>query len=230
MHKLHEIFIALAAQLYEIHEAVKVNPLENCILGGHFPKHPSSIDSSHSPSPRKQCCVFKKSLIPGRLQEAALNWGKGISFRKAVVLEIVLLRRIVYIMGKTFSSSFVRDCSLFQDLRWSEGEKKTASAEKGKTEKWKETWNGEGYSALSPPSPCVLCLASAFLFASLDWAELEQTNSWIKYGPRIYPSDYDFICLVPLRRFPRPSPSIHLVTYPRQTGRPCDPKRIRRAG
>ena len=26
MHKLHEIFIALAAQLYEIHEAVKVNP------------------------------------------------------------------------------------------------------------------------------------------------------------------------------------------------------------
>ena len=117
MHKLHEIFIALAAQLYEIHEAVKVNPLENCILGGHFPKHPSSIDSSHSPSPRKQCCVFKKSLIPGRLQEAALNWGKGISFRKAVVLEIVLLRRIVYIMGKTFSSSFVRDCSLFQDLR-----------------------------------------------------------------------------------------------------------------
>ena len=26
MYKLHEIFIALAAQLYEIHEAVKVNP------------------------------------------------------------------------------------------------------------------------------------------------------------------------------------------------------------
>ena len=95
------------------------NCLENCILGEHFPKHPirSCIDSSHSPSPRKQCCVFKKSLIPERLQEAALNWGRGISFRKAVVLEIVLLRRIVYIMGKTFSSSFVRDCSLFQGLR-----------------------------------------------------------------------------------------------------------------
>ena len=89
------------------------NCLENCVLGEHFPKHPSCIDSSHSPSPWKQCCVFKKRLIPGRLQGAALNWGEGISFRKAVVLEIVLLRRIVYIMGKTFSSTFVRDCSLF---------------------------------------------------------------------------------------------------------------------
>ena len=41
-----------------------------------------------------------------------MNWGKGISFRKAVVLEIVLLRRKVELMGKTFSSSFVRDCRL----------------------------------------------------------------------------------------------------------------------
>ena len=112
--------------------------------------------------------MFKKSLIPGRLREAALNWGNGISFRKAFVLEIALLRRIVYIMGKTFSSSFVRDCSLSQDLRQSEGEKKKASTEKGKTDKWEERWNEDGYSALSPPSPCLLCLASGFLFASLD--------------------------------------------------------------
>ena len=42
--------------------------------------------------------------------EATLNWGKGFSFCKDVVLEIVLLRRKVDMMGKTFSSSFVRDC------------------------------------------------------------------------------------------------------------------------
>ena len=52
----------------------------------------------------------KESLIPERLWEATLNWGKGFSLRKGVVLEIVLLRRIVDMMGKTFSSSFVRDC------------------------------------------------------------------------------------------------------------------------
>ena len=32
------------------------------------------------------------------------------SFRKVIVLDIVLLRRKVDMMGKTFSSSFVRDC------------------------------------------------------------------------------------------------------------------------
>ena len=84
------------------------------------------------------------------------------------MLETVLLSRIVYIMGKTFSSTFLRDCSLFQGLRLSEGETKKASAQKSKTEDWEERWNGEGYSALSPPSLCLLCLASAFLFASLD--------------------------------------------------------------
>ena len=39
-----------------------------------------------------------------------LNWGKAFSFRKGVVLEMVLLRRKADMMGKTFSSSFVRDC------------------------------------------------------------------------------------------------------------------------
>ena len=39
---------------------------------------------------------------------ATLNWGKGFSFRKGFVLEIVLLRSKVDMMGKTFSSSFVR--------------------------------------------------------------------------------------------------------------------------
>ena len=63
------------------------------------------------PSPESNVVVYsKESLIPGRLWEATLNWGKGFSFRKGVVLEIVLLRRKMDMMGKTFSSSFVRDC------------------------------------------------------------------------------------------------------------------------
>ena len=67
---------------------------------------------SSPPSPESKVDVYsKESLIPRRLWEATLNWGKGFSFRKGVVLEIVLLRRKVDMMGKTFSSSFVRDCS-----------------------------------------------------------------------------------------------------------------------
>ena len=63
------------------------------------------------PSPESNVVVYsKESLIPGRLWEATLNWGKGFSFRKGVVLEIVLLCRKVDMMGKTFSSSFVWDC------------------------------------------------------------------------------------------------------------------------
>ena len=64
------------------------------------------------PSPESNVVVYsKESLIPGHLWEAKLNWGKGFSFRKGVVLEIVLLRRKVDMMGKTFSRSFVRDYS-----------------------------------------------------------------------------------------------------------------------
>ena len=62
------------------------------------------------PSPESNVVYSKESLIPGLLWEATLNWGKGFSFRKGVVLEIVLLCRKVDTMGKTFSSSFVRDC------------------------------------------------------------------------------------------------------------------------
>ena len=63
------------------------------------------------PSPESNVVVYsKESLIPGRLWEATLNWGKRFSFRKGVVLEIVLLRRKVDMMGKTFLSSFVWDC------------------------------------------------------------------------------------------------------------------------
>ena len=64
------------------------------------------------PSPESNVVVYsKESLIPGRLWGATLNWGKGFSSRKGVILEIVLLCRKVDMMGKTFSSSFVRDCS-----------------------------------------------------------------------------------------------------------------------
>ena len=38
--------------------------------------------------------------MPGRLWEATLNWGKGFSSLKCVVLQIVLLRRKVDMMGK----------------------------------------------------------------------------------------------------------------------------------
>ena len=63
------------------------------------------------PYPESNVVVYsKESLIPGRLWEATLDWGKGFSFRKGVVLEIVLLRGRVDMMGKTFSSSFVQDC------------------------------------------------------------------------------------------------------------------------
>ena len=66
------------------------------------------------PSPESNVVMYsKESLIPGRLWEATLNRGKGFSSRKGVVLEIVLLRRKVDMMGKTFSSSFVRDWGSF---------------------------------------------------------------------------------------------------------------------
>ena len=68
------------------------------------------------PSPESNVVYSKESLIPGRLWEATLNWGKGFSFREGVVLEIVLLRRKVDMMAKTFSSSFVRDCSFINRL------------------------------------------------------------------------------------------------------------------
>ena len=48
------------------------------------------------PSPESIVVVYsKESLIPGRLWEATFNWGKGFSFRKGVVLKIVLVRRTV---------------------------------------------------------------------------------------------------------------------------------------
>ena len=65
------------------------------------------------PSPESNVVMYsKESLIPGRLWEATLNRGKGFSSRKGVVLEIVLLRKKVDMMGNTFSSSFVQDCRL----------------------------------------------------------------------------------------------------------------------
>ena len=62
------------------------------------------------PSPESNVVVYsKESLIPGRLY-SNIELGEGVSFRKGVVLEIVLLPRKVDMMDKTFSSSFVRDC------------------------------------------------------------------------------------------------------------------------
>ena len=87
------------------------NCWENCILGQHFLKIVAVPVLSSPPSTESNVVVYsKESLIPGRFWEATLNRGKGFSSRKGVVLEIVLLRRKVDMMGKTFSSSFVRDC------------------------------------------------------------------------------------------------------------------------
>ena len=89
------------------------NCWENCILGQHFWKHHSCTGSSLSPFPWKQCCcVFKGKPDPWAFVGSNIELGEGFFFRKGVVLEIVLLRRKVYMMGKTFSSSFVRDCSI----------------------------------------------------------------------------------------------------------------------
>ena len=80
---------------------------------------------SSAPSPESNVVVYsKESLIPGHLWEATLNWGKGFSFRKGIVLEIVLLRRKVDMMGKTFSSSFVRACSSWQLGRFMKSKRK----------------------------------------------------------------------------------------------------------
>ena len=49
---------------------------------------------------------------PSAFVGSNIELGKVISFHKAAGLEIVLFRRIVYIMGKTFSRSFVKDYSL----------------------------------------------------------------------------------------------------------------------
>ena len=104
MHKLHETFIALAAQLHEIHEAVKVKP----------------------------GFVIRQPANP------------------------------------------------FEGLRQSERAKKKASAEKRESEDWEERSNGEDFSALFFPSPCLFC-----------------------------PGNYGFLCPGPIRRFPTPSRSIH---------------------
>ena len=80
------------------------NCWENCILGKHFSKHRSCTGSSLSPFPWKHIQKKAWSLDVCGKQ----HWIGGRGF----LLEIVLLRRKVVMMGKTFSSSFVRDCSL----------------------------------------------------------------------------------------------------------------------
>ena len=88
------------------------NCWENCILGQHFSKQRSCTGSSLSPFPWKQCCcVFKRKPDPWVFEGSNIELGEGVFFPQRRCLEIVLLRRKVDMMGKTFSSSFVRDCS-----------------------------------------------------------------------------------------------------------------------
>ena len=109
--------------------------------------------------------MFKKSLIPGRLQEAALNWGKGISFRKAVVLEIVLLRRIVYIMGKAFSSSLSGIVACFRILGGRKEKKRKRARKKARQRNGKKG----GMERVIPPChhPVLVCCVLRPLFFSL---------------------------------------------------------------
>ena len=89
------------------------NCWENCILGQHFSKHRSCTGSSLSPFPWKQCCcVFKRKPDPWAFAGSNIELGEGAFSPQCVVLEIVLLRRKVDMMEKTFSSSFVRNCRL----------------------------------------------------------------------------------------------------------------------
>ena len=81
-------------------------------LGSIFLNNIAVRGSSVSPlTLESNVVVYSKESRPDSW--ATLKWGKGISFCKGIVLKIVLLRRKVDMMGKTFSSSFVWDCSLF---------------------------------------------------------------------------------------------------------------------
>ena len=85
-----------------------------------FSKHRSCAGSSLSLFPWKQCCcVFKRKPEPWAFVGSNIELGEGDFSPQYVVLEIVLLRRKVDMMGKTFSSSFVRDWRLQLFFIWS---------------------------------------------------------------------------------------------------------------
>ena len=56
-------------------------------------------------------CVLKQPWSLDICRKQHWPGGRGIRYRKSVVVEIVLLRSIVCMEGYKFSSSFVRDCS-----------------------------------------------------------------------------------------------------------------------
>ena len=73
-------------QCSRIYKTETLSKDKNCIF-----LNTAAVAILHFPLPRKQCCcVFKRK-------------------RRAVDLEIVLLRKVVCIYENTFSSSFVRD-------------------------------------------------------------------------------------------------------------------------
>ena len=57
-------------------------------------------------------CVLKRKPDPWAFVGSNIELGEGVFSPQCVVLEIVLLRRKVDMVGKTFSSSFVWDCRL----------------------------------------------------------------------------------------------------------------------
>ena len=101
---MHQSLIAMALQSW-------TKLLRKLRTWGHFFLTSQPTDSSLPPPPGSSV-VSKESRNPKHLQEATLNWGREFSLRKAVDLEIVLLRQVVHINENIFSSSFVQDCSL----------------------------------------------------------------------------------------------------------------------
>ena len=103
--------------------AIKLKPLttynlgqncwENCILGQHFSKNRSCTGSSLSPFPWKQCCcVFKRKPDPWEFLGSNIESEEGVFFpQRRRFGNSSVAERKVDMMGKPFSSSFVRDCS-----------------------------------------------------------------------------------------------------------------------
>ena len=90
---------------------LRQNCWENCILGEHFSKHRSGTGCSLSLFPWKQCrCVFKRKPDPLAFVGSNIELGEGVFSPQCVVLDM---------MGKTFSSNFVRDCRLQLFFIWS---------------------------------------------------------------------------------------------------------------
>ena len=99
-------------QCSRIYKTEKLSKAKDCIF-----QNTAAVGILPFPLPRKECCcVFKRKRYPWTIVRSNIKLGGGrggvewgFSLRRAVDLEIILLRKVVCIYEKTFSSSFVRD-------------------------------------------------------------------------------------------------------------------------